>query len=654
MKTRIILTIILVIVLVSASSYHSSQAGSGVVQISNDFIERSTGTGSDPFSKPADYDSGWTDIVTNQEILFNHNLGGNPNNYVIDLQAFNNVQGSHQYLYGIDSSYRTDHLEFHGFYWYAITTGSIKVKRAYADVAVSQVRIRIWVVPSADFDTGWISLSKGEERTIDHYLGGDPDEYVVDFQLMHNGGLGVNNISYGMDAYYDNGISNKELGAAWSALDNKSINVKRTSDDYTADNLRVRIWRVSDQDYDSGWQTINQASSKTFYHNLGGPWNDYKVDVQFMHDGQFGIHQISYGGDVTFENNIRSDVGAFISHLNNNYVTVRRETDDKIVNKIRVRIWVNPAPKYDSGWLSIQPDEFKTIEHKLGGDPDHYVLDLQFRYQGGRIHQMGYGGDNSKYIPNGKMEYSGVYWWGLNEDQVKIHRLPNDLNADEVRARIWIAPVPSYDSDWVSVNPDGIAQDFIHSLGGNPDDYVIDMQFRDSSATGIGVNQQGFGWNYFKQSATNDVWQGAAWSNLNDDSLSVVRGYQDTGAEQVRIRIWMNKQPDYDSNWSDLNIAEEVFTHQLGGNPNDYVVDMQFQDEGFHGVNQIYYGENTSYEVDGYLYESGGQWRDLNNSSVRVNQGLNDVFVEKVRVRIWKAESLPSNYIYLPSVTRTK
>ena len=156
----------------------------------------------------------------------------------MDVQAYNNIQGEHNNLYGFDQTYRTNHVELHGFYWYALDNASIKVKRAFNDGAVEQVRVRIWVVPSADYENGWYGIDKGGTHTFTHNLSGDPDEYIVDVKFRQNGGLYINNIFYGMDYYYENGVNFKQQGAAWSNLTDKSIDVMRALDDPNVDGVR--------------------------------------------------------------------------------------------------------------------------------------------------------------------------------------------------------------------------------------------------------------------------------------------------------------------------------------------------------------------------------------------------------------------------------
>ncbi len=92
------------------------------------------------FPRPA-YDSGWEWVVAGGTITLTHNLGGDINNYVVDLM--NRDTGSSsltiQSIGGDYGSYGD-----YGFCWQDLTTTSIKV-RTYPDHSYNYYRIRIWV-----------------------------------------------------------------------------------------------------------------------------------------------------------------------------------------------------------------------------------------------------------------------------------------------------------------------------------------------------------------------------------------------------------------------------------------------------------------------------------------------------------------------------
>jgi hypothetical protein len=88
--------------------------------------------------------------------------------------------------------------------------------------------------------------------------------------------------------------------------------------------------------YDSGFQTINQGQNLTLTHSIGGDSTDYVVDMQFWSSTK-SIHATAYGMYVTSGG---SGTGAWWDQLTSSSIRVRRDTDDNIVEKVRVRIWV--------------------------------------------------------------------------------------------------------------------------------------------------------------------------------------------------------------------------------------------------------------------------------------------------------------------------
>ena len=85
------------------------------------------------------------------------------------------------------------------------------------------------------------------------------------------------------------------------------------------------------------------------------------------------------------------------------------------------------------------------------------------------------------------------------------------------------------------------------------DGYVVDMQFKDLDFPGMGINHKDFGSNVYYQESTGLFhWLGVNWSKLDKDSVYVYRRSEDDSADEVRVRLWKNPQPDYDSKWVSL------------------------------------------------------------------------------------------------------
>jgi hypothetical protein len=98
------------------------------------------------FPRPA-YDTGWVPLLQNQVLTCIHNLEGNVDNYVVDLQMKDtnySDYGIHNKHIGGDCHVQ-DSTYYSGAHWYDLDTSSIKVRRMPNDLFSSQVRIRIWV-----------------------------------------------------------------------------------------------------------------------------------------------------------------------------------------------------------------------------------------------------------------------------------------------------------------------------------------------------------------------------------------------------------------------------------------------------------------------------------------------------------------------------
>ncbi len=126
------------------------------------------------------WDSGWRDIPTGIATTLTHNIGGNEADYVVDLQFRDKEslvlnQGVHQRGLGEDAEAGAAV----GGYWSGLDTSTIKVVRPSGDDHAAQMRVRIWVVPMNDYDSGWTAITPGgTDLTLTHSLGGDPDDFA--------------------------------------------------------------------------------------------------------------------------------------------------------------------------------------------------------------------------------------------------------------------------------------------------------------------------------------------------------------------------------------------------------------------------------------------------------------------------------------------
>jgi uncharacterized repeat protein (TIGR01451 family) len=281
---------------------------------------------------------------------------------------------------------------------------------------------------------------------------------------------------------------------------------------------------------------------------------------------------------------------------------------------------------WSSGWVDIAPGETRTFTHGLGGDPALYAVDLWFRdtrSPGFGIHDRAYGGMD---VAGQRL---GAYWHNLTGDSISVTRMPDDVAAAQVRLRIWILEPFDYDSGWVNIQA-GQMITRTHNLGGDVDDYTVGIKFRDTTPGGLGIHHYAFG-----GLEAGGQFQGAAWQNLTNTTIQVLRFGADPAVHQVRVFIIRPDPPDYDSDWVDVAQNEtRTFTHGLGGNPNGYVVRVSAQSAAV-GINMRAAG---GLEANGNFY--GVTWQNLTGNTINVFRFADDIFAERVRVRIW-VERLP-------------
>jgi hypothetical protein len=169
-----------------------------------------------------------------------------------------------------------------------------------------------------------------------------------------------------------------------------------------------------------------------------------------------------------------------------------------------------------------------------------------------------------------------------------------------------------------------------HNFGGNPDEYSVDLWFRDLDG-GLGINHESFG-----GMEVGGAFIGATWQRLTSTSIEVYRFAQDVNVDQVLLRIWVPDPPVWDSGWLDIAKGTIVtLNHNVGGDPEAYTVGMKCRDsavDGF-GVNLRAAG---GMEVAGSFY--GAAWQKLTSSSIQVRRFKDDVAADQVRVTIYQPD----------------
>jgi hypothetical protein len=295
----------------------------------------------------------------------------------------------------------------------------------------------------------------------------------------------------------------------------------------------------------------------------------------------------------------------------------------------------------------IGQDQAIVKVHSIGGDPDGYVVDLQYYSGGSGINQRYYGGTDFGALPPAGMAANdrvGAYWRSLNANSIVVYRRPEDIYADYVRVRIWSywqPSVPDYDSNWVNLNLDQ-ALALNHQLGGDVARYYVDLQYRGDTANGINQRYLG-GADFGTHPAPGQLAEdrvGAYWRSLTTSYISVYRRPEDSYANQLRVRIWQMPRASYDSGWLSLVAggAATTLTHNLYGDPGAYLVDLQYRSAS-SGINQRYFGGadfGTKPPAGASANDrEGAYWRNLTNTSITVYRRPDDIYAAEMRLRIW-------------------
>jgi hypothetical protein len=97
-----------------------------------------------------------------------------------------------------------------------------------------------------------------------------------------------------------------------------------------------------------------------------------------------------------------------------------------------------PRPNFDSGWVEVPAGGNQVITHNLGGNPEDYMVDMTFKYDGDSgIHNITYGGD-ARPAAGGNTEWKGAFWEQLTSTTIKVTRYADDVRCEYVRIRIWV------------------------------------------------------------------------------------------------------------------------------------------------------------------------------------------------------------------------
>ncbi len=122
-----------------------------------------------------------------------------------------------------------------------------------------------------------------------------------------------------------------------------------------------------------------------------------------------------------------------------------------------------------------------------------------------------------------------------NKDNTLIFNVDESGTVTMGGSGIAAFPRPAYDSGWVAV-AQGACETLAHNLGGNADNYVVDLEFK--KGTNIHNTHYGYDSSYDPISALSYL-SGGVWHNLDNTSIQLCRGATDTNLDSMRVRIWM-------------------------------------------------------------------------------------------------------------------
>jgi len=281
----------------------------------------------------AQWSSPWVPIPRGQPMMFAHNLGEDPNNYVVELDFLDTDggQGINRDGYGgleVNGNWAGGH-------WQNLTANTIRVFRQPNDNAADQVRVLVWVpLATADFDSGWTDINQGQTFTFTHNVGITPTELGV--------GLWFSDTIRGIHHFGYGGLAvdgpRAMLGAHWQDLTTNTVQVVRHPDDTDVQQVRVVVVHGDPPDYDSGWQNIPAGNAVSFAHNLN--WDPDMLLARgecYDPSGLRGIHKLFAGGNHDWFDGGQFQ-GSHLQNLTANTVAVFRQPDDEFCAQVRVRI----------------------------------------------------------------------------------------------------------------------------------------------------------------------------------------------------------------------------------------------------------------------------------------------------------------------------
>ena len=283
--------------------------------------------------------SGWITLTPGTAETLTHNLGGDPDDYAVDLWFMDTDAGG----YGINArSYGGMEAgeEYYGAAWQHLTSNTIQVIRFANDTFADYVRVRVWVPdPMPDYCSDWTLIGLGQTRVFTHSLGGNVDDYSVGM-MFNSAARGITHFAYG-GLEFNTGTY---VGAYWSDLNSSTVRVTRYAGGLPAAQVRICVTLPDSPDYDSGWVAVTQGTTETLSHDLLLNPNQFRVRMSRKSgDGDIGINNIGAGGMVDAGDH---SLGVNWENLTANTIDVFRRSQDVHSDQVRVRIWARTHKIY--------------------------------------------------------------------------------------------------------------------------------------------------------------------------------------------------------------------------------------------------------------------------------------------------------------------
>jgi hypothetical protein len=295
------------------------------------------------------WSSNWVLINQSETLTFTHNLGGDPDDYAVELWFLDTDGGlgiNRRYYGGLENG-----GDWYGAHWQNLTTNTIEVYRQPQDTVADRVRIRVWtpLTPTTGYYASpWTNINQDQTITLTHNLG------ITDTDLTV--GLWFSGTTRGIHNYGYGGLAvdrpQEMLGGHWHNLTANTIQVTRHPDDTDVKQVRVFVVHGAPPDYDSledlgDWQSIATGDTFTFTHDLNWDPNMLLARGECYSStvGNPGIHQWFAGGNHDWLNSGQWQ-GTNLQNLTRNTVAVARRADDQVCPQVRVRIWKRSVQVY--------------------------------------------------------------------------------------------------------------------------------------------------------------------------------------------------------------------------------------------------------------------------------------------------------------------